>query len=31
LKNVITLGAICEDLVIFQSPQLGEAKHAFAP
>jgi len=31
LKIVITLGEICEDPVIFQSPQLRKAKHAFAP
>jgi len=31
LKIVITLGATCEDPVIFQYPQLKKAKHAFAP
>jgi len=25
------LGATCEDVVIFQSFQLGKFKHAFAP
>jgi len=31
LKIVITLGATCEDPIIFPPPQLGKTKHAFAP